>query len=134
MQAVDCLWLFVSDSEDSKKLYQSARVQEWDWKLRGQLGKLLLEKTPEGVTIIPTQKKMTIPFIVIDNREKPNWEVLAKSCEGLRVSSVLCLATEESALKKFKTSWESVKPAHKKKSEKNSHHPSHMEFEVEGVA
>jgi len=95
----DCLWIaFGSRAEPSPP---KGRVLQWvDWKLQGQLSRYLIDRKGggDGLTFIPTMKKISTPYLALQRCGAFDWETFRKSCEGLKIRRVLYFCEDDSMM------------------------------------
>jgi len=81
----DCIW--ISLPKEIKGPISNPLFQWIDWKLNGQMARILRKTTSSGPFFIPTVGKLPTPYVVIELGE--HWELFTKNCEGMKFQRLL---------------------------------------------
>jgi len=98
--SADCLWVLLAEREAPRPL--ASPVLQWvDWRLRGQISRLLLRGTAKGepaTTFVPTMKRVAFPFVAIESADGADWKAFQRNCEGMRMKEVLVVCEDPARL------------------------------------
>jgi hypothetical protein len=93
--AYDGIWVELKERRSPSPL--EARTLQWlDWKLQGQLSRLLLDESrlSDEPMFVPTMRKLPAQYIVLVR--KVDLKRLRESCKGLGLKKVLLFCEEPS--------------------------------------
>lgn len=95
----DCIWIQLEAREAPRPL-TSPSLQWLDWKLQGQISRVIVKPTSESAvpTFIPTMKRIAVPYLAIVASGSHDWPDFLKSCRGLKLSRVLYFCEEPGRL------------------------------------
>lgn len=84
----DAIWICLKDRAAPAPL-ESRALQWLDWKLQGQISRLILDGKPtDGEPVfVPTMRKVSAQFLVVT--AKPGAEKMRSACTGLGLKRVL---------------------------------------------
>lgn len=102
-EGIQCLWVRLAPRSEPSPL--GNRLLQWvDWKMQGALSRFLLEEKYKGggITFFATLKRLGVPFIVVDCSRSTDPAAVAKSCDGLKLDSVLVVEEDGSQAQELK--------------------------------
>lgn len=85
----DCIWVLLDERKKASPL-KSAALQCLDWKLQGQISRILKDGGAKSTTFIPTMHKVSTPYIAIETSGEVDWESFSQNCIGQQWRQVLC--------------------------------------------
>lgn len=94
----DCLWIVLKDRRKPFPL-EGEPLQWVDWKLRGQISRLLVDGhlKQKGVTYLPTFGKVPTPLIAIDTHGADLASSIESTAKGMKLKNLLCYFEDEAA-------------------------------------
>lgn len=85
----DCIWVVLKDRKDDSPIV-SPLIQWLDWKLRGQITKLLMEGNQITKTVVfPTVDLIDTPYVCLHHKSPTLWKDFSTNCTGQKWKSVL---------------------------------------------
>lgn len=92
-----CIWVRLAQRNAPGPL-QNDFLQWVDWKMQGALSRFLTEERYRsgGVTFLATMKRLGVAFIALDCAKATDPQAIAKSCEGLKLETLLLVEEDTS--------------------------------------